>query len=123
MITEAARYGQLSAGGSGRNGSVAAATTAAPLATRRVSTNVSLPDLTIAFHDACSNAPNNTAVITSPDNMPPLFVLADYLPRNSGTRLSLKLRRPSWKSSDASSLVCTGPNSAVAAAGPSRSAV
>src|SRR6185436_1560915 len=36
MITEAARYGQLSAGGSGRNGSVAAATTAAPLATKSI---------------------------------------------------------------------------------------
>src|SRR6266404_5081545 len=42
-----------------------------------------------------------------------------YFPLKRGGRFSLKLRIPSWKSADASSLVCVAPNCAAAAAAPS----
>jgi hypothetical protein len=65
-MTDAARYGQLSGAGVGKEGSVTAETKAAPIATPAVATSLIGARFTRAFQLACSSAPNRIASKTPP---------------------------------------------------------
>src|SRR5512134_3757763 len=63
-IAEAAIHGQDAGAGAGTKGSAASATAPLPAATATVSSCLSAPDLSSAFHAACSSAAPSTASAT-----------------------------------------------------------
>ncbi|EGE55639.1 hypothetical protein RHECNPAF_890051 [Rhizobium etli CNPAF512] len=64
-MAEAPINGQAALCGNGRNARNGKADTAPPAEISAASRDLSLPALTIAFHVACSNAPNKTSRMTS----------------------------------------------------------
>jgi len=64
MAIDAINHGQLAEAGNGMNGNASSATSAPPPAINPVSPSLSLPDLTMAFQLACSNAPSRTSSMT-----------------------------------------------------------
>src|SRR6266446_10880679 len=86
--TDAARYGQLCAAGSGANGSQQAAIKPAPATTRMMLEVPSDPPRTSAFQPACRKAPKRTAIMTAVDRISPAsphweWVLNDRVERPS----------------------------------------